>query len=341
MFTSEDIILLVLAMLAVIVTSEVLSRKGAAWGLVARRDLAAGKRIPTAGGLGFVPGLIGVLLLAGIGSGDWTWFGAAGATFLLAVLGLIDDAIDLPPAVKLAVEIAICAPVAWLMFGPDEAGKVLLYLLLLVGTINVVNFSDNMDGLAVVLAGTTAVGACICAALRGDANLVMIAGVAVAICAAFFVHNRPPARVHMGDTGSTSLGFTLGLVLAKLLTGDRHAPMGTMAAAVGLLLGVMLLDGAQVIAARAIIRRPIMPGDRRHLSHRWLTSVLDPGKVLLRLWLPHVVFVAAGVLVFGQPQLWVLVGVPMLMTGVVLVHLLWKVPGDEYPKGPPPATAAG
>jgi hypothetical protein len=125
------------------------------------------------------------------------------------------------------------------------------------------------------------------------------------------------------------------VLVGLLTTYGRPEPTAASVAGVGLLLGVMLLDGAQVVAARAMINRPIMPGDRRHLSHRWLKLVPEKGRVLRKLWAVHLVFVGGGVAVFEWPQLWPWFVVPLGAGGVLLVRWLWKVPGDEYPKAPP------
>ncbi len=320
-----------LAVAAVIVTSKHLAKNGAAMGLVARRDLAVGKLIPTAGGLGFLPALVGVI---------WLEFGTSpmslmmiGGAVLLAVVGFVDDVVDLSPGMKLGAEVAICAPVVWALVAALTPVAAALYLLLVVGTINLVNFSDNMDGLAATLTATTAAGvvACLAIAWGGMLELVLMAAVVIAVCAGFMAHNRPPARVHMGDTGSMSLGFVLAILLVAL-AGHLELDRGPAAvSAVGLLLGLMLLDGVQVIAARAIIRRPLMPGDRRHLSHRLLKIVGSKWKTLGLLWVVHAVFVAGAVVVCWRPEIWAIVVAPLVIGGVALVAWLWRVPGDEYP----------
>jgi UDP-GlcNAc:undecaprenyl-phosphate GlcNAc-1-phosphate transferase len=236
--------------------------------------------------------------------------------------------------VKLGLEIMICAPIVWKLLAVPSPAEAALCLLLVVA-INLVNFADNMDGLAATLTATTAAGvlACVVISWHGFFDLVFEAVVVIGVCAAFMVHNRPPARVHMGDTGSMSLGFVLGILLVTLLVLcllDGKGPAASVSS-IGLLLGLMLLDGVQVIAARALIRRPIMPGDRRHLSHRLLKIVGSKWKALGILWAVHAVFVAGAVLVLWRPEIWALVVAPLAVGGVALVAWLWRVPGDEYP----------
>lgn len=345
MLTSGDILLLVCAFLAVVVVDEVLARKGVAWGLVARRDLLIGKKVPTAAGLGFLPGLVVAAFLLAAEGPPRAITGAAAlvaAMLVLAAVGFIDDVADLRPAVRLGAEVIVAGAAALLWCGPAHPDTWAGSTALIVGTINLVNFTDNMDGLAAALTATTAVGGLVLVgALDHDLTLAM--ALVLAVCGAFMIHNRPAARLHMGDTGSMSLGFVVGLALVALLmvSGQSVAPAGPVAG-VGLLLGVMLIDGVQVILARALLHRPLMPGDRRHLSHRLLKIVGgSKWKMLVVLWAAQAAFVAAGVTVFRRPGLWVAITVPMIAVAVGLVAWLWRVPGDEYPKAPPADMVGG
>jgi UDP-GlcNAc:undecaprenyl-phosphate GlcNAc-1-phosphate transferase len=319
-----------LALLVVIATSEVLARKGVGLGLVARRDLAAGLRVPTAGGLGFLPGMVGVLVLLGLEGGDPTWLMAAVGALFFALLGLLDDIVDLPAAVKLVVETVACVPLVVVWVGPSGAGLAALCLLLLVGSINVVNLSDNSDGLAASLVATTAAGALACAALSSDNSMALLAATVLAVCAGFLVHNRPRAALHMGDTGSTSLGFVMGFMLARLTIAAGPTPTAASIAALGLLLGCLLVDGVQVVAARAAAHRLLLRGDLRHLSHRLLKLYGDRRKVIVKLWAPHAMFVAGAVVVHRWPELWAIVVAPMVVGAARMVGRLWSVPGEDY-----------
>jgi phospho-N-acetylmuramoyl-pentapeptide-transferase len=102
---------------------------------------------------------------------------------------------------------------------------------------NATNLTDGVDGLA---AGTSAI------AFLGLAALVAPTSIALAIfcacmsggCLGFVVHNRNPAKVFMGDTGSLTLGAALAAV--GILTNNLW----------GLLIvsGIFLLESLSVIA---------------------------------------------------------------------------------------------
>jgi UDP-GlcNAc:undecaprenyl-phosphate GlcNAc-1-phosphate transferase len=144
----------------------------------------------------------------------------------------------------------------------------------MVAVMNVVNFTDGVDGLAAgvctIAAGTLAIIALSLdkACLDGSSTCTG-AGVLAAITAGaafgFLYHNFHPASIFMGDAGSNLLGLLLACV----------AIQGTIktAAIVALffpltVLAVPIIDGAFVVMKRIKYRRPVYEADRWHLHHR-------------------------------------------------------------------------
>lgn len=87
-----------------------------------------------------------------------------------------------------------------------------LYVFIIVGTANAVNITDGLDGLAggLLIAAFAALG--VLAFARGHVFLALFCGAIVAALFAFLWFNVPPAKFFMGDTGSLSLGATLGVI---------------------------------------------------------------------------------------------------------------------------------
>ena len=133
----------------------------------------------------------------------------------------------------------------------------MLTLLGLVAVMNVVNFSDGIDGLA---AGVCAISAAAFAVIAFDLEKDA-AGVLAAITAGaalgFLVHNFHPASVFMGDCGSNLLGLLLGGVIVEgsLKTNALIALIVPL-----VVLAVPFLDTGFVVAKRIKYRRPGLPG---------------------------------------------------------------------------------
>jgi UDP-GlcNAc:undecaprenyl-phosphate GlcNAc-1-phosphate transferase len=240
------------------------------------RGLAT-KETPTLGGLAI---LVGVLVAGAI------WLPSSGPTgsillgaVAITAVGALDDVFDLPPWLKLlgqigAAVIAVTGGVSLKevtlpFFGhlafPNEGG--VLTVIWLVGLMNVVNFSDGVDGLA---AGLCAIDGIAFALIIFDLpnvqhSYAILAALTAGAALGFLGHNFPPARVFMGDSGANLLGYLLGIVTI----GGTLKSTAVVALVVPLvILAVPFLDTGFVIAKRLKYRRKPWLADANHLHHR-------------------------------------------------------------------------
>jgi UDP-GlcNAc:undecaprenyl-phosphate GlcNAc-1-phosphate transferase len=146
-----------------------------------------------------------------------------------------------------------------------EWGKPLT-LLGIVAVMNVVNFTDGVDGLAAgvctIAAGTFAI---IALSLERDAAGVLAALTAGAALG-FLWHNFHPASIFMGDAGSNLLGLLLACVAIQgvLKTAAVVALFFPL-----VILAVPALDATFVVAKRIKYGRPVYSADRWHFHHRF------------------------------------------------------------------------
>jgi len=200
-----------------------------------------------------------------------------GGAGLITVVGAIDDAFDMPPALKLAGQaVAALVPVladvkvqivtlpflGHLDFGA-AAGP--LTLLGLVAVMNIVNFSDGVDGLA---AGVCLISAAAFAVIAFDlerSSAGVLAALTAGAALGFLFWNFHPASVFMGDSGSNLLGLLLGCVAVQgsLKTNALIALVGPL-----VILAVPFLDGGFVVAKRLKYRRRPWSADTEHFHHR-------------------------------------------------------------------------
>lgn len=214
---------------------------------------------PTMGGIFLVPAAVVVALL-------WTGFNpdvVAVSLVTLAYMGIgwIDDwqilrqqsNKGLTPQQKLILQIAIAVAFClWIFFSASSETTLLqlpgvtiplgvLFWLLAIFTLvaesNATNLTDGVDGLA---AGTAAI------AYMGLGVLVVSNSPELAIfcacmsggCLGFVQHNRNPAKVFMGDTGSLALGG--GLAAVGIISGNLWGLL--------LLSGIFFVESLSVIA---------------------------------------------------------------------------------------------
>jgi UDP-GlcNAc:undecaprenyl-phosphate GlcNAc-1-phosphate transferase len=238
------------------------------------RGLAPGGT-PLLGGMAIFAG--GAIAAIVVMPGSREAHGILAAAVLIVIVGALDDRFDLNPAVKLAGQVVaavlavragvkvdfVTVPfVGRLQFG-DLAAP--LTVLGLTAVMNVVNFSDGIDGLA---AGVCAISAGALAIIAFDLHRSeggVLAALTAGAALGFLIHNFHPASVYMGDCGSNLLGLLLGCV-AVLGSAKTNAVLALIFPLI--VLAVPFLDTTFVVLKRMKYRRPVYAADREHFHHR-------------------------------------------------------------------------
>ena len=229
---------------------------------------------PNGGGLGIVVAgsFAGIALVLFSG---WTlgWF-VLGISALLAAVGLLDDIQHLPARVRFGVQVAVCSGLLfWLGDLPkftfstelefELGGWILSGLLLLAGVwwINLFNFMDGIDGIAgaqavFILLGGAVLSAWVNAEVMSSPVWMLMLCV-VAATVGFLLLNWPPAKIFMGDVGSTWLAFMI-FALALL-----SVQAGWLSYATWLVLAAVFVTDATVTLLTRLLR-----GERWYEAHR-------------------------------------------------------------------------
>jgi UDP-GlcNAc:undecaprenyl-phosphate GlcNAc-1-phosphate transferase len=205
-----------------------------------------------------------------------TWTILVGA-LVITLVGAIDDFRELHPLVKLAGQVAaavivveggavvtdVTLPFVGALQFPNAGG--VLTVIWLVGLMNVVNFSDGVDGLAAGLCAIDGVAFAVIAFGLGVAGAGTLAALTAGAAIGFLVYNFHPASIFMGDSGANLLGYLLGVatVIGSLKTNAVIALVVPL-----VVLAVPFLDGGFVIAKRLKYRRSPMRADANHFHHR-------------------------------------------------------------------------
>jgi len=167
----------------------------------------------------------------------------------LALVGLLDDRKGLPVRWRLLVQLltglALALQAGWPPL-PAAAAAIVAAAL-----INAVNFTDGLDGL---VASCLALWLLLAALLLQQPALLVLAAAVLG----FLAWNWSPARLFMGDVGSTYLGAVLAGVL--LLAARRHPPL--------LLAGLLLAALPLLADAFSCLLRRLLAGQRLWQAHR-------------------------------------------------------------------------
>ncbi|MFN2388945.1 MAG: MraY family glycosyltransferase, partial [Actinomycetota bacterium] len=193
----------------------------------------------------------------------------AGLGVGLGLVGLLDDIRPMPRSLRLTAQLAAAAGAYAAGFRvaatPWEVGDLLLTIFWIVGITNAFNLLDNMDGLSAGLAGVSALSFAVLGALEGLFVLTLLSAALAGASFGFLAHNRHPAKIFMGDTGSLFLGFLLALIGIELRFDNLLAVTFLVPVVV---LGIPILDTTLVVLSRLNHGRPVFLGARDHISHR-------------------------------------------------------------------------
>ena len=252
------------------------------------------------------------------------------ASTLLMLLGLADDRWGLPWQPRMAVQFGVAAVCVYFVpnlrltaFIDQPWFTGLLSVLWIVAMINSFNMLDNMDGLS---AGIATIAASFLAAVmllapdpetRGPQ--LFVAGfllVLVGSLVGFLFHNRPPAKIFMGDAGSYFVGFNIAVAtLLASYTGyqseTRHAILAPL-----LVMAVPLYDLLTVVAIRLRSGRSIFSADKNHFSHRLVELGLTKPQAVLTVYLTTATCCLAALLLHRVD--WVGAVILMLIVGCIL-----------------------
>ena len=156
-----------------------------------------------------------------------------------------------------------------------------LTVLWFVALVNMINFTDGMDGLAAGISGLGATTFAILAASLGRSDPAIMAAALAGACAAFLVFNFHPARVFMGDSGSMLLGFVLAGVA---ISGVMKTTAAVAVVAPLVILAIPILDTSFVVLKRLKHGLPVYGADRSHFHHRFFNIGWGQRKTVLALY---------------------------------------------------------
>ncbi len=200
---------------------------------------------------------------------------------IIVILGIVDDIFALPAIPKFLIQIA-AALIAVLegnrililsnpnIFSSEpfwELGwlSVPISVLWIVGITNAVNLIDGLDGLACGVSTISSMTLLVIALIVSEPDVAIITAALAGGCIGFIPYNLNPAKIFMGDTGSTFLGFVLAVVSIQGLF-KFYAIISF--AVPFLMLGLPIFDTCFAIIRRVSKGQSPMKPDRGHIHHR-------------------------------------------------------------------------
>lgn len=253
------------------------------------------KPVPRLGGLAIFLGfIVSMLLFARI---DGEMQGILLGAVIIVVLGVVDDMTPLRAYFKFFVQI-VAALVAVFhgvvietLSNPNIFSQnpywnlswlaIPITVLWIVGITNAVNLIDGLDGLACGVSTISALTMLVIALLVSEGDVAIIMASLVGACLGFMPYNRNPAKMFMGDTGSTFLGYILATISIQGLF--KYYAIVSFAVPF-LVLGLPMFDTIFAIVRRLAHGQNPMAPDRGHIHHRLIDMGLNQKQAVAALY---------------------------------------------------------
>lgn len=210
-------------------------------------------------------------------------YGTLSGAAIIAIMGVIDDCKNLTAKLKFVIQIIAALVVVFagdikidVFTNPNflsdnpywvlpEWLSVTLTVIWIVFITNAVNFIDGLDGLAAGVSAIMSISLVFISIRVGEYSIAILGIALMGSCFGFLPFNFNPAKIFMGDTGSTFLGF----MLATLSIQGVFKSYAVISFAVPLLiLGLPLFDALFAMIRRILRGQSPMTADRGHLHHR-------------------------------------------------------------------------
>ena len=348
---------LITAFLVALITTPIVKSLAQKWGAVdVPKD---GRRmhdhpIPRMGGLAIFLGfLLSVILFIPFVQTDGLGMQLQGmllGAVIIVVLGILDDSYALPALPKLIVQIvaaviAVCSGnVIDTISNPNifsndlywELGwlSIPVTVIWIVAVTNAVNLIDGLDGLACGVSTISSMTVLVIALTVAEPTVAVLMACLAGGCIGFLPYNTNPAKIFMGDTGSTFLGYVLAVVSIQGLF--KYYTLISFVVPF-LMLGLPIFDTCFAFIRRIAHGQSPMHADRSHIHHRLIDMGLNQKQAVAVLYVISAILGLSAVVLttIGSLRAMLLL-FAMCIAGSMSIMLVLRG-GEKKPGGEPPA----
>ena len=178
----------------------------------------------------------------------------------------------------------------------------------------------------------------IIALLMGNLEMAAICAALAGGCIGFIPYNRNPAKIFMGDTGSTFLGFVLATVSVTGLF-KLYAIISFVVPFI--ILGFPIFDTVSAFTRRILKGQNPMKADRSHTHHKLIDMGMNQKQAVATLYMVAGVLGLCAVMIVTSGYVKVVLSVIALAgTAYTVAHIV-RYPHDHHKPEPPAEAPAG
>lgn len=253
------------------------------------------------------------------------------ASFLILLLGIFDDIKPIKARYKFVIHILVALIVVFYgglklthvdIFGLSLNFKWMspyVTILIIVGIINAVNLIDGLDGLCAGISSIYFLTIGVIALILNKFNGldIILSFIMLGSTLGFLVFNFPPAKIFMGDTGSTFLGLMISVIM---LLGFKTVTLTSLLIPLVLLI-LPITDTLFAIIRRALNKKPIGQADKEHIHHQLLKH-LSTRKTILVIYVVDLIFSVVSIFyAIGEKKEMIIFYILLMF---ILLYLVFK-----------------
>ena len=266
-----------------------------------------------------------------------------GACIIVAV-GVVDDSHPLGAGIKFILQIVAALIAIWHGVVIEMIANPLPFLggeywdfgimavpitvIWIVAVTNSVNLIDGLDGLADGVSSIAAMTMLIIALLMENLEMAVLCAALVGACVGFIPYNRNPAKIFMGDTGATFLGYMLATVSVTGLF-KLYAMISFIVPFI--ILGFPIYDTASAFTRRILKGQNPMKADRSHTHHKLIDMGMNQKQAVATLYLIAGVLGLCAVMIVTTGYVKLILSAAALVGTAYTVTHIFRYPHD-HPK---------
>jgi len=299
--------------------------------------------IPRMGGLAIFFGFVAAILL--MVQLDTAKKGMLLGAVIIVVLGIFDDIYALPAKPKFLIQIAaaLIAVIAGnrieVLSNPNifsdnpvwklGALSIPITVIWIVAITNAVNLIDGLDGLACGVSTISAATMLVIALRFCEVDVAVMMAALAGACIGFLPYNFNPAKIFMGDTGATFLGF----VMATVSVNGMFKQYTIISFVVPfLVLGLPIFDVCFAVVRRLSHGQNPMKPDRGHVHHRLIDMGFSQKQAVGVLYVISAILgLSAVVLTAGGAEKAMIFLLAMAAAAVIAWKVFLAGPGQDKP----------
>ena len=252
-------------------------------------------------------------------------------SFIIVLLGMIDDINSIRARYKLIDQ--IIAALVVVIYGQIYFTEVtflglhlvfntfwgyVLTIFFIIAATNAINLIDGLDGLAAGISSIYFLTIAIIAFIlnRIDGLDTILSCIMLGSTLGFLIHNFPPAKIFMGDSGSLFLGFMISVIS---LLGFKVATLTSLVIPV-VILAIPIFDTLFAILRRLIKHQNIGIADKEHFHHQLLKLKFNPKASILIIYAIDIMFSIVSIFyVLGDNALAILIYTILMVALLIIV----------------------